>query len=184
MIGGWTGSIISSEDTMGWRGFRTTAAVIAALVAVGWAHVGQAQTESRFGSRSPRTCRNVTTSPNAQQAAALIQCGYERTSHDFISLVEQVRVELGGARPFNSFADGYATDIDASAKVLPIRGSSITYMCGAISDMAPSNRGKNCVTERNPEAKGICWRTTFKDWRCSMMQVIGSQKAFDQAPPR
>ena len=184
MIVGWTVSIISSRDVMSKRRYRTPSAIIAALVAVGWASIGHAQSESRFGSRSPRRCGVVSTPPNAQQAAALIQCGYERTSHDFISLVEQVRVHMGGSRPFNAFADGYATDIDASAKVLPIRGSSITYMCGAISDMAPSNRGKNCVTERNMDAKGICWRTTFHDWRCSMMQVIGSQKEFGQAPPQ
>jgi hypothetical protein len=49
--------------------------------------------------------------------------------------------------------------------------------------LVPSNRGKNCVTERNNDARGICWRTTFKDWRCSLIQAIGSQKEFDQRPP-
>ena len=122
--------------------------------------------------------------PSGSQIPALIQCGYERTSHDYIYLLQDVSVEAGGTRPFNSFADGYATDIDASAKVLPIRGSLAGYTCGAISDMAPSNRGSNCVVEVSRAAKGGCWRTTFGTWSCSMIQVIGTEKRFSQPPPR
>ena len=144
----------------------------------------RAQGEPRFGSRSPRTCPRITSQPTASQIPALVQCGSERTSHDYIYLVQDVRIEVGGTRPFNQFADGYATDIDASAAVLPIRGGMTNYTCGAISDMAPSNRGTNCFVERSANAKGGCWRTTFKTWSCSMIQVIGSEKQYGQPPPR
>lgn len=163
---------------------RAATGLLGVLIVAAWANAANAQADPRFGSRSVRTCASVTSPPNVQQASMLIQCGYERASHDFIFLVEQVQVQIGGSRPFNSFADGYATDIDASAKVLPLRGTSIAYTCGAVSDSGPSNRGKNCVNERNNDASGICWRTTFKDWRCSMIQTIGSQKAFEQPPPQ
>lgn len=155
-----------------------------ALIFMSCASSAGAQVEPRFGTRAPRTCPHVTSKPVDSQISMLIQCGYERTSHDYIYLMQDVRVETGGTRPFNSFGDGYATDIDASAKVLPIRGSMAAFTCGAISDMAPSNRGSNCFVEISSSAKGICWRTTFGTWSCSMIQVIGSEKKYNQPPPR
>lgn len=143
-----------------------------------------AQSEARFGTRSPLPCPRITTQPTPAQVPVLVQCGYERTSHDYIYLMQDIRTEVGGTRPFNSFADGYATDIDASANVLPIRGSMSVYTCGAISDMGISNRGKNCVVERSSDAKGGCWRTTLKTWTCSMGQAMAGKKEYEQAPPR
>lgn len=160
--------------------------VVSAIALFFTASVGSAhaQGEPRFGTRSLKSCPRITSQPTAAQIPLLLQCGYERTSHDYVYLLENVRVEVGATRPFNSFSDGYATDIDAGAKVLPIRGSMSSYTCGAISDMAPSNRGKNCFVERSASAKGGCWRTTFGTWSCSMIQVIGSEKQYDQPPPQ
>lgn len=124
---------------------------------------------AKYGSREPQTCAD-TKAPakgaiTAAQAAPYVICSQEGVQGDLLYLVENVKVTVGGGRAYNSFSDSYATDIDTNALVYPIRGSYDKYQCHRVD---ADNAGKNCTLYRNPKAGGKCYKTTFRDWFCSM----------------
>lgn len=162
------------------------------LMVIASAGPASAQGEPRYGTRAIHVCGPpVRTQPNAQQIAALVQCNFEKKSNDRISLMEAITVQAGGLRAYNQFSDGYASGIDTSAKVLPIRGSLTTYQCNVISKPGPvrgpydtDNSGKNCLVVRQPKAEGKCYKTTFGDWWCGMSQQVPPEDfLMNQAPP-
>lgn len=63
----------------------------------------------------------------------------------------------------------------------PIRGSLMAYQCDPVSDLM-ENKGKSCTAYPWPKSEGRCWKTNFKDWKCSMSGNSGT-KSYDQPGP-
>ena len=153
-----------------------------------------AAVEAQFDTRAIQPCGEpVRSQPNTKEIEALIRCKYEKKTSDRIMLVEDIKVQAGGTRAYNQFSDGYATSIDTSAKVLPIRGSLTTYQCDTLSKFSKAsvgryyvdNTNKNCLVVKQPNAEGKCFKTTFGDWWCGMQELIGPENFLhDQPPPR
>ncbi len=142
--------------------------------------VAQASTfDPVFKTRSPRTCNSVTSVPTVAQIPALIQCTFEQKTAYDMTLITNIKVQTGGFRAYNQFQDGYATSIDTSAKVMPIRGSMVQWLCSQDRD----NPGANCSRVVKPEAEGKCWKTTFGDWKCSMLDTKHIDLEYRLAPP-
>lgn len=91
----------------------------------------------------------------------------EYESSQLVAPVQEVKVEVGGPRPFVA-EDSAFREIDPSAKVYPIRGSDILYKCGPVIEDVLHNGGKNCSYFLQAKAEGRCWKTKFGDWRCSL----------------
>ncbi|MDB5722530.1 MAG: hypothetical protein JWP15_3148, partial [Alphaproteobacteria bacterium] len=64
---------------------------------------------------------------NASSRAAPVQCASENATRDMLSLWENVRVEMGGARPYQYNSDSSNNDIDTTAEVHPIQVSAGSY---------------------------------------------------------
>lgn len=164
-----------------------------ALCALAWASPTLAQTEAEFATRSPVACgASVRSQPNTKEIEQLIRCNHEKKQSQTIYLVEDIKVEAGGTRSYNSYTDSYATGIDTSAKVLPIRGSLTTYQCVPLSKFSKyqgpyqvDNTNKNCLVVKQPKAEGKCFKTTFGDWWCGMSQSVATEDFLhDQPPPK
>ena len=78
-------------------------------------------------------------------------------------LLENVQVEVGGSRPYSSFTDSGASDIDPKQPVYWIRGTADYYLCAVLGVDAP---GSNCSLLKAQDFKGICYKTTFGEWSC------------------
>jgi hypothetical protein len=141
-----------------------------------------------YGSRAPRTCANakapVKGPLTAAQAMQYFICGAEGTFGDNLYLVDQVKIEVGKGRPFLSQTD-MLTDADVSSLVYPVRGSYVQYQISRLSTVFP-NKGKNCSVYPAPHASGLCYRTTFGDWTCKMIDTSAPSMASqrDVAPPQ
>ena len=137
---------------------------------------------AKYGTRDPRSCAVRTApargAPSGEQAAQYAQCEGEGPygSQDRIALMENMRVQVGGARPYQHVQDSYE-DIDPRQPVYPIRGSFTGYSCDPlrtareIASGFADNRGKNCDSLERPHATGICFRTTFADWHCTLVDI-------------
>jgi len=140
----------------------------------------------KYGSRAPRTCENTKTPArgaiSAAQATKYVICAQEGVQSDQLYLVENVKVTVGGSRAYNSFSDSYATSIDTTAPVYPIRGSFDKYQWDKVSDIM-ENAGKNCNLYHYPKAEGKCFKTTFGDWYCSMQDTSNPNPETALPPP-
>jgi hypothetical protein len=135
--------------------------------------------EPVFKTRGPRTCNSVTSVPTVAQIPALVQCTLESKTAYAITLITNIKVQTGGFRAYSEFQDGYATGIDTSAKVMPIRGSMVQWLCSQDRD----DPGANCARANKPQAEGECWKTTFGDWKCSMLDLKHDDTESHLAPP-
>lgn len=130
---------------------------------------------ARYGARDPHICADTRApargAPSAAQVAQYVTCAQEHVfgSSSLLGLVENVRVQVGAGRPYIHVTDSFQ-DIDPHQLVYPIRGSYRSYACGEIvgPNGSPDRKGRNCSVRENPNAKGVCFRTTFGDWRCDM----------------
>ncbi len=136
---------------------------------------------AQWQTRAPRECAKVTSPPNAAQAAALVQCTMDSESSQGVQLMQDVKVEMGGGRPFLIGSDEMLESIDPSAKVYPIRGSETFYTCIQV-DNVMNNKGKNCSYQQWPKSEGRCWRTKFNDWKCSMAAGGGGPQMISGQP--
>lgn len=158
------------------------------LIVAGSLPLAYAQKDSGkpFAGRDPHTCTSRKAGLNAAQAKQYFICDAEKATGPLgtadltgeLHLVTDVTVEVGKGRPFNMQADsfGWATDlgIDPSQTVYPIRGGYNRFDCVKIGYFN-GDPGKNCTKAPQPEAKGICFKTTFGDWHCTMTD-------FDHSP--
>ncbi len=132
-----------------------------------------------FGARMPRKCKEVTHLPNEAEAAALAQCATESGGESgafrpMIYLWQNLKVQMGGSRPYAYNADSHSTSIDTEAKVYPIRVTGDQLSCTG----APT-----CLTSHADKAEGTCYKTTFGDWQCHFSQVFGITKSDVELPP-
>jgi len=136
----------------------------------------------QFQTRNPRVCAKVTHVPSVAEAAIMVQCEQEANSNTGGSspvflLATDVVVQIGTPKAYNPGVDNYWDDIDPSAKVYPLRGSSTGYTC-IEAKLSP---GKNCSKSYGGEVgQGACWHTQFNEWRCRM--TIGGKNQELQVP--
>ena len=119
-----------------------------------------------FGARLPRVCGSVMHQPNAAEAAALVQCNSESQTASSITDIQNVVIQTGGTRPFGQERDYNLDTVDVKAQILPIRGTETQVLCYATSVYRPV--GHNCGEVDIIHAEGVCFKTTFGDWRCTM----------------
>jgi hypothetical protein len=124
-----------------------------------------------YQSRAPRTCSAVNSPPSAAQAAIMVQCTMDATSAFGVGLIQDVKLEMGKARPFVYSSDAGLSGVDLTAQVIPLRGSYTGYLCNKISNM--SVPGQSCMKSPVPMAVGACWKTSFGDYKCKLQGAPG-----------
>src|SRR5580704_2309676 len=93
-----------------------------------------APTMSEFwGTRAPRVCARLTTPPNAAQATALVQCHMDRTTREFINLMQNIKIQMTGSRAANG-SDTSSGNFDLTSKIYEFRGSNDYYTCAPINE--------------------------------------------------
>lgn len=147
----------------------------------------QAGAGAKYGSRDPRTCMpDKSKTLTAGSASKLFTCFIEKDAGDYLYLVADLKLDIAAARKYQA-GDTYV-DIDQTAPVYPIRGSFTKYQCSRQfnTDASHTNVGKNCNAYPQPQAQGICYRTTFGDWSCKMFDRVTSAEAAKMrvAPPK
>ncbi len=88
---------------------------------------------------------------------------------------------IGGSRPSQS-GDGYS-GIDVTKPADPIRGSWTKYRCTNVKTY-PGVGANNCNVWDETDGSGICYRTTFGDWRCMMFSRANTMRTGLVPPPR
>lgn len=160
-----------------WRFGAFLAAVVLAGPAVATEGSG-----ADWGARDPAGCTGLQQAepPTAEQAVDLLRCGleYASPSSGELRLIKDVQVQFGKAMPGPDWYLQYSLpEADVSAAIYPIRGAITwsvcitTYSAGLYGDPA-----LNCREYDIPQAKGLCWPTTFGDWRCTMSGDTGAQR--------
>lgn len=134
----------------------------------------------QYGSRAPRTCAKVTSPPSVALAAVLVQCSMEADTDFGVGLVQDIKIEIGKARPFVYNTDAGLPGIDLTAQVYPLQGDYTAYLCRTISNMSPA--GANCGKTVMTSAQGWCYKTSFGDYKCRM-QGGASTSTQGQPPP-
>ena len=121
---------------------------------------------SQYQARAPRKCTSVTKPPSASQAAVMVQCTMDGIAPTGLTLIQDVKIEMGVPRPFVYQTDAGLAGIDLNAQVYPLRGSYTGYFCRSIGIGMPT--GHSCIRSAVPESQGWCWKTSFGDYTCKM----------------
>ena len=141
---------------------------------------------AKYGARDPQTCTpDKSGALTLDSARRLFTCSSEQLTGDYLYLITDLNLEMGASRKGNPRSDTY-DDLDPNAPVYPIRGSFTRYQCSRQFnlDASHSNVGTNCNAYPQPKAQGICYRTTFGDWKCKMFdRVTDSSTAKMHVPP-
>ena len=168
-----------------------TRSMLALLLIMGgaWvsAHAQAADTAKDYDTRDLSVCKSkkdpARGAPSSGQAIDYVRCSNEKISGGYISLLQNVQVEVGKSRPYSAWSDVGNSDIDNAQPVYPIRGSYDLYSCRPPGSMGfPA--GTNCNVFKANTFAGICYKTTFADWSCP---VQGTSAPFtgeqNQVPP-
>jgi hypothetical protein len=119
----------------------------------------------------------------ADMAAQYVTCAneYVDVHSDMLYLTSNMRAEVDlpltadQARAFFLLND--VTDADANSPVYPIRGGFEWHQCMIPDGTKPDSfgvppaypPGRNCKIGHEVNANGNCYRTSFGDWSCQMM---------------
>lgn len=114
-------------------------------------------------------------------------CDSESDSGHRLYLVSDIKnIEVAKGRPFNIVTDSFP-DVDPSETVYNIRGSFTFYACNKLGDIN-GEPGKNCTAEDEPQADGMCYKSTFGDWHCHLSDTRSPSTAVTNwrryVPPR
>ena len=138
----------------------------------------------QYGGRAPRPCPAIHHRPSDKEAAVLAQCTMEGSRGPTETLLTNVQVHITGSHKFSTDnagaynpADNNSKDIDNRAEVLVIVGYAKQYACGAQS-FAP---GKSCTITAMPNGTGVCWKTSYGEYRCNFVSVGGN--GYQLGPP-
>jgi len=162
------------------------------LISMSGSTFAQAGAGKKYGARDPRPCPDAKQpargAPSPAQAAQYVICGNEKELANDLYLLDDVKVEVGGPRPFNRLDDRNVQNLDPKQPVYPIRGSFKSYQCSQLVRKADgsidqNSVGRNCTVYSYSNAEGFCFKTTFGDWRCGMTDP--ERKVVEQkvAPP-
>ncbi|HEX9202192.1 MAG TPA: hypothetical protein VF865_21720 [Acidobacteriaceae bacterium] len=158
--------------------------LICAFLAIGATVALPAQqgTGKKFATRDPFVCKSkkdpAKGAPSPDQIKQYFRCnsetGERSSGSNYLYLLDNITVEVGAGRPYQ-VSEMSIPEIDPSKLVYPIRGSFDRYQCSDPAHASQDARGnsvsppgKNCSLFLAPHATGICWRTTFGDWDCTM----------------
>ncbi|HUO98393.1 MAG TPA: hypothetical protein VMU01_06975 [Rhizomicrobium sp.] len=156
--------------------WAAAAAVVLLVLACAEAGVG-----ADYHSRDPVACPAQKGAPNAQQAAQIFRCSTEASVGSYLVLTDNVKLQIGAARAFTT-GDNH-TDIDSSKPVYPIRGSWVEYQCANFA-MYPAMGADSCRVYDSSNASGVCYQTSFGDWRCHMAPKTVNQRPGRVPPPK
>lgn len=143
----------------------------------------------RYGSREPQTCLDMKAPARGAITAALatkyFTCQSEGIQGQYLYLVENVKTEVGAGRPYNPNMDLNVPEINVKFPLYPIRGSFTKYQCKDPQIDYIKIPGRTCNRTEMPNAKGFCYKTTFGDWSCNMLDLDGKNENYfpDVAPP-
>ncbi|MBK9657435.1 MAG: hypothetical protein IPO66_19145 [Rhodanobacteraceae bacterium] len=151
-----------------------------------------AQAESlgaKYGSREPTRCADTSDpasgAPSVEQASQYLKRTMEiEGGGPSLYLLEDLELQVA---PRGRAYDRQApiSDVDPTQPIFDIRGSYLLYQCSpAYSSASGSNLGANCYTYAHPKAAGVCWKTSFGDWGCSMSDRNHGGQTRDVAPPQ
>jgi hypothetical protein len=168
--------------------------LMAFLAAAGILVAAEPNVGEKYESRNPFVCASkkepANGAPSVNRLKDLVRCGTggERVTSQMLYLLENLKVEVGKGRPYQA-SDRQSQNIDPSLPVYPIRGSYDRYQCAVVNnaiDLKAYKSGANCSVYPNPEATGVCYKTTFGDWNCVMSDfMIGSSSKREYvAPPK
>jgi hypothetical protein len=127
-----------------------------------------------WGTRMPRVCARVTTPPSAAQATALVQCHMDRTTREFINLMQNIKIQMTGSRAANG-SDTSSGNFDLTSKIYQFRGSNDYYTCAPINESVMHNTGKNCAYTRAASTTGSCWKMLDGSYQCEMSILVGPE---------
>ena len=166
---------------------------------------------AQYGTRTPATCSNRKAPITVATARMYLACDIEGDSSDTLTLITDLVVQVGSARPFNYNQDSSAVGIDARQPVYDIHGSYTRYQCALLSerlnDFAKTHNcfkypavpgyDERCYTDAFgdhhqtpiatpqcsvPGGYGRCYTDTFGDHHCEM--TGGGRTQFkDKMPP-
>ena len=139
--------------------------------------------------RQPRTCSSTSepkTGPiSAAQAMIYVACRAEGDREvkmegtvyfiDILSLQVDPKPRQVTLRDIQN----YGGTIDPEKPTYTLTGSVVSYACFGLGNIY--QRGQNCIVRRIPQSLGKCYKTPFKDWRCSM--GVLSQTSESKMPP-
>ena len=138
-----------------------------------------------YGSAGPRSCspKNLPKDgpPSPAQAAAYVICDAEKESGGMLYLADKVVVtDIAKGRTYER-NEGARYNIDTDQPVYAIRGSVEGYQCRPTYGEPRTN---NCAITHGRNAEGDCYKTTFGDWRCFMVdRNAPPNEETDQPPP-
>jgi hypothetical protein len=96
-------------------------------------------------------------------------------------LMQNVNVQLGAPRAFQPDTDGKLQQIDIQAPVFPLTGSMTAYMCNSVA-FGLYHAGSNCTVTPMQQGAGVCWRTTFGDWKCNLAGPTPDERTGQPGP--
>jgi hypothetical protein len=133
-----------------------------------------------YQGRAPRQCSSVTSPPTVVQATAMVQCWSDAVSAFGLFLYQDVKIQMAAGRPYVLTSDSYLAQIDSNAKVYPLRGSYTYYACSGINNLVPA--GQQCRKQAVPQALGMCWKTSFGEWKCFVQGNVAPETETVAAP--
>jgi len=146
----------------------------------------------KFGTREPQACASRTApahgAPSADQARQYVLCEQEVAGPGQISLITNVKVQVAPTNhPPNQLVLAlHGSDIDLREGIWEIRGSYTQYLCAELS-LQPTvfSKTHNCNVTDMPTATGYCYKNTFGDWHCGMLDVAHAiaNTRTNQLPP-
>ena len=164
---------------------RFTVIVLAIAATLGSAH-GQAGAGAKYGSRDPFVCKSrkepVKGAPSPAQIKDYMKCTNENVVGIMgpkLYLLENVQVQVGKGRAYLA-SDFNFPNIDNTEPLYPIRGSFDWYVCHINEVGFPP--GRNCNIYKEPSATGYCFKTSFGDWSCGMVDNIAVSKGPEKQP--
>ncbi len=124
---------------------------------------GNASLSPTFGSRMPRPCPQISSAPDASQAAVLIQCTLDYIIPQQATLYQNVAVGVGSPRGRRQ-NENYMHE-DTRVPVIDIGVNASRFVCGPIT---PGLEGRNCDRYDYQNAPGACWKTLDGVYRCQI----------------
>jgi len=152
-------------------------AVTLAVALCGAAPDAHAGVGAAYGARDPITCDNTKSkgsAPTVAEATRFFQCTNERESARFgLWLVSDIKMQMSGPRRYNPGNDLNVPQIDTDAPLYNLKGSFLSYSCDKVGGPGTglSPAGKNCNMFTYQRATGTCYKDTFGEWRCQMMDM-------------
>jgi len=144
---------------------------------------------SAWGARDPGACPSIAlkAAPSHAEVETMVRCKHEgiASAGGELRLMENLNVAVGESIPFVAAYNAYVMpEADARSRVYPIRGSFTWVICKTRHDAAIyGNPAKNCYETDVADAKGVCWKTSFSDWRCLLNgSALGRRDA--TSPPK